>query len=223
MKARNFRNLYRKTFWALGHRLTARDGMPAGRIAAAEKKLGLRLPAALRDYYLVAGRERSLNHAFNHLRAPGGWEKHASKLIFLEEQQCVVVWGVTVAASSPADDPAVFQGPMVDDEPSGWYLEQRRCSAFLVFMLHLQAAYGGGMRFTGAAAAAKSLIKALDRNWYFAGEVNGMRAYSRPGQVVCIAPWPDLLGGGKSWRVFAGACAEEGLEAIANELGLAWD
>jgi len=223
MRTRNYQNLYRRTFATLGTKLTARDSTPPEKIAATEKKLGLRLPRALRDFYLVAGRERFLNQAHNHLCTPSDWETHAGKVIFLAENQCAVVWAVT-ASSKPADDPAVYQGPMSDGEPSGWFLEQRRCSAFMVFMVHLQASFGGGMACTASAPASKTLMRTLDTDWHFAGEVNGMRAYSRDRQAVCFAKWQDFLGEGKeTWRVFAGACAKDGLEAIATELELEWD
>jgi len=141
----------------------------------------------------------------------------------MAENQCAVVWAVA-ASSKLVDDPAVYQGPMTDGEPSGWFLEQRKCSAFMVFMLHLQSAFGGGMACTASAPASKSLMKTLDTNWRFAGEVNGMRAYSRDGQGVCFAKWQDFLAEGKeTWRVFAGACAKDGLEAIATDLDLHWD
>lgn len=222
MKVRNYQDLYRRTFTTLGCKLRAQDGFPLNKVAAAEKKLGVRLPNALRDYYLVAGRERSLNHAHNRLLAPGDLDKRAGKLVFMEENQWVVVWGVAVS-SKPADDPRVYQGPIVDGEPTGWFLEQRKCSAFLVFMLHMQAAFGGGMASTASSSAQRGLVSALDNGWHFAGEVNGMRAYSRDRQAVCFVKWQDLFAKEETWRVFAGACEKEGLETIARDLNLQWD
>ena len=222
MKAENFRDLYRRTYATLGFSLTSRDGLSFDKIAAAEKKLGIRLPAALRDYYLVAGRECSLNHAHNHLCAPEEWEKHGRKLVFMEENQCAVVWGVT-ASREPADDPAVYQGPMVDEEPSGWFLEDRKCSVFMVFMLHMQAAFGGGMPFTASGPAPQNLRATLDGGWSFGGEVNGMRSYSRNKQAVCFVKWQDFFATDKTWRVFAGTCDEDDLDAIATDLNVRWD
>jgi len=222
MKARNYQESYLRTFATLGTKLNKQDGCSSGKIAAAEKKLGLRLPIALRDYYFVAGRERSLNHAHNRLCALGDLEKHAGKLVFMEENQCVVVWGVA-ASSKAGDDPAVYQGPIVDGEPSGWFLEQRKLSVFLVFMLHMQAAFGGGMPCTASGPAHKNLVAKLDKDWHFSGEVNGMRAYSRDKQSVCFVKWQDFFAKGETWRVFAGACDKEGLQTIATGLGLQWD
>jgi hypothetical protein len=218
----NFQDRYKKVFARLGHRLAPRDSIPAARIFAAEKKLDLRLPMSLRDYYLVAGGERSFNHAYNRLCAPGDLAVHSGKLVFMEENQCVVVWGVTTS-SPAANDPVVFQGPVVDGEPNGWYSECSKCSAFLVFMLHLQGTFGGGMSFHASAPAPASLVKSLDRNWQFAGEVNKMRAYGREGQAVCFLKWQDLFEKSETWRVFAGAGTKVELDAIASDLHLKWD
>jgi hypothetical protein len=219
-KGRNYQDQYRCAFASLGFPLMARDGITEARIAAAERKLGVGLPGALRDYYLVAGKERSLNHAHNHLCAPDEWEIHSRKLIFMEERQAVVVWGVS-ARSDPTGDPPVFQGTMVDDEPSGWYREHAHCSAFLVAMLYWHAALGGMAR-RASAAAPKTLRAALDHGLQFTGEVNGMRAYRGQGGAVCFLKWESLIEK-DSWRVFAGAGSKNDLGAIANNLGLQWD
>jgi hypothetical protein len=49
MRPPNYQDLYRRTFKTLGAILTTRDRIPPETIASAEKKLGLRLPKALRE------------------------------------------------------------------------------------------------------------------------------------------------------------------------------
>ena len=220
-KRPSFREQYRQAFDRLHHPLTARDGIPEATLLAAEKKLGLRLPAALRDYYLIAGRERVLNHVFNRLWAPGDWELHKRKLIFMEENQRVVGWGVT-ASSRPAGDPAVFQAAAVRGALDNWYQEHRRCSVFLTVMLHWQAAFGGGMACTASAPAPPALAASLNGAWQFIGEVNKMRAFSRDGQAVSVLEWQSF-GKEPALRVFAGASSKDGLDAIARDLKLQWD
>ena len=222
MKVENFQDLYRDTFTRLGFPLKQTDGLPSDKIAGAEKRIGIRLPTALRDYYLVAGRERTLNHAYNRLLALDDLDLHRGKLVFMEENQWVVVWG-TAASRKVVSDPAVYQGPIVEEEPSGWFLEQRKCSAFLVFMLHMQAAFGGGMPFTASASAGQGLVAKLDKDWRFGGEVNGMRTYSKQGKAICFVKWRDNLAKEKPWRVFAGASHKDALQTIALELTLRWD
>jgi len=99
------------------------------KLAKAEKRLEIRLPRALRDYYLVAGRERILNHAFNRLCFPEGWEMETGKLVFMEENQTAVVWGVTATSRSSAGS-SVFQGPVVSDGVSKWWQDTKNVPCF---------------------------------------------------------------------------------------------
>lgn len=198
----------------MGYRLTVRDGRAESRIAAAEKRLGVGVPKALRDYYLVAGGERRFNHIFDRLLAPSEWFVDSGHLVFMEENQAVVFWG-TVATADPAPDPPVFQG--VNGDPIEWYQEHEKCSVFLLVTLHWHGAFGGAMRWADTAAVDPQLVRHLDRHWRFAGEVNAMRAYNRPGQAVCFLQWDD------SWRVFGGTSTKDGLAEMAKDLGLEWD
>ena len=208
------RDLYRRTYARLGRPLTPRDGNADSRIEAGEKRLGVRLPQALREYYRVAGRERRFNRIFNRLYAPHEWFVDAGKLVFLEENQAVVLWATTVSPE-PDDDPPAYQG--VNGEPIEWYVEHEHLSVFLVVNLHWQGAFGGAMRCCGTAVVPPELVGTLDRDWPFVGEVNRMRAYGRPGQAICFLRWED------SWRIFAGASTQRHFVAIATELGVRWE
>ncbi|MHC5538950.1 SMI1/KNR4 family protein, partial [Singulisphaera rosea] len=130
------------TFATLARPLTPGDGEPEANIAGAEDRLGLKLPPALRAYYRLAGRFDQFNRAHNRLLRPEEWTVDGGKLVFLEENQCVVFWGVE-ASRSPDDDPPVYQGPNDLEQPTEWYLEHGTCSEFLLVTLHLQAVWGG--------------------------------------------------------------------------------
>lgn len=218
----NFQKLYRETFARLGCELKAQDAVSETMLSKAERRLGAKLPGALRHYYLVAGREKSLNHAFNRLLPVNALELHHGKLPFMEENQWAVVWGVDLGALAVADPP-VFQGPVVHGEAKNWFPECDQCSGFLVFMLHLQAAYGGGMPFAASASATLEVRPKLDAGWTFAGEINKMRAYSRNGQAVCFVKWPDLVKKTETWQVFAGASSEIALGTIQKDLAVTWE
>jgi hypothetical protein len=219
----SYADRYRRTYAILGHELTPRDGRAESRIAAAEARLGIRIPKSLRDYYLVAGRERRFNRIHNRLRDPDGWWVERGRLVFMEENQAVVFWGVE-ASTRPTGDPPVFQG--VEDETMRWYREHDRCSVFLLVSLHWQGAFGGAMRHTGTATVPRGLVAELDRGWGFAGEVNKMRAYHRPGQAVCFLKWNDppvRAGQSPPWRVFAGSSTRRGLQEIAELLNVTFE
>jgi len=74
-------------------RATPRHGYPLRAIEAAEVRLGVNLPAPLREYYLSVGRHK-INSAHNRLLPPDALEVSQGRLVFMEENQCVVFWGV---------------------------------------------------------------------------------------------------------------------------------
>jgi len=64
---------YQEVIEALTRPLTLEDGVPEPEITAAGHRLGVRLPGALREYYLIAGRFEQLNGAHNRLLTPHDW------------------------------------------------------------------------------------------------------------------------------------------------------
>src|SRR3712207_4710383 len=109
-----FSRQYRDTVAALARPLKASDRTPADALSRAERRLGVRLPGALREYYRACGRFGPLNRAHDRLIAPEKLFVDSGKLVFLEENQWVVYWGVE-AASERRGDPPVFQGVNVID------------------------------------------------------------------------------------------------------------
>jgi hypothetical protein len=212
----SFKSYYGEIYESFGYPLTERTSLSAKLLAAAEKRLGMQIPAALRDYYLVAGGERRFNLCHNHLIPPQKWDIDKQRLIFMEENQCVVWWGFSTRTPG-SDDPSVWQG--VNDEPIKWFLEHRKCSVFLAVMLHYQAV-AGGLPFCGTGSATADCLDRLQSGWSYYGQVNGMRAYSRSNQVVCFMP-PGDLPFMNSMSALAGAKTKGDLQAIADDLGLA--
>jgi hypothetical protein len=212
----SFKSYYRKVFDTFGYPLTERAGMSPKLLAAVELRLGVQIPAALRDYYLVAGRERRFSKCHNRLLAPQKWGVDKQQLIFMEENQAVVWWGVSTR-NPDSDDPPVSQG--VNDEPIRWVREHRRCSVFLAVMLHYQAVLGG-FPFCGTAGGLDHVSNRLRKGWTYYGEVNRLRAYSRSHQVVCLVPAGDVPFM-PAMSVLAGAKTKRDLQAIARDLAVA--
>ena len=221
MKSPNFQELYRKTYSALGFNLTEQDGISDTALKVAEAKIGSRIPQSLRDYYVVAGRETKLNTAFNRLLPPEDWEVHDGKVVFMTENQNAVAWGAGL--KTQPKNPKIFQNPIVKGELGEWFEEHRSCSRFMVFMLHLQSSYGGGLPHRASALVSQTLIAQLDAKWFFVAEVGGTRAYSGPGQAICILKWPELFNKTDGWRLFAGATNETSLDDIAKQLEIDWE
>jgi hypothetical protein len=202
-----FKDLYRATFGRFGYPLTPGSRVPSGTLSILEQRLRVRIPPALRHFCLVAGRERRFNLCHNRLLAPKDWYLDKDKLVFMEENQAVVSWAVSVKGKSA--DPAVFQA--VNDDQATWVREHRKCTVFLTVMLHYQAV-SGGFRFIGSAECPDDVHEKLKDGWTFVGEVNQLWAFSRQNQVICVTPGGGLpfqpamvlLAGGKTKRDFQG-------------------
>ncbi|MGW0885668.1 SMI1/KNR4 family protein [Streptomyces sp. NPDC002671] len=78
-------------------------------LVAAEERLGVRLPAALREAYLLFGRRRDLTSNHDVLLGPADLYVDDAKeaLVFRHENQGAASWGVLLDGLQQ-DDPAVF-------------------------------------------------------------------------------------------------------------------
>ncbi len=212
----SFRPYFGALFDGFGYPLTASTALSARVLSAAEGRLGVRIPTVLRDYYAIAGRERRFGACHNRLLAPSEWSVDQKRLVFMEENQAVVCWGVSIR-NPDADDPPVSQG--IDDEPMTWQPEHRRCSAFLAVMLHYQAVCGG-FRFCGGAQAPENPTSRLRRRgWTNVGQIHSQVALSRPHQAVCVLP-PGDLPFPQGWTILAGGKTRRDLQAIGVDLGI---
>jgi hypothetical protein len=106
------------------------DGLGDDAVRVKLAQAGLVIPAALFDYYSLAGRHW-INENHNRLRPIEELEWMGDKLVFMEENQCVAFWGLC-EADLEESDPVVWQG--VNGEPVEWYAEDYRLSRFLMAM-----------------------------------------------------------------------------------------
>jgi hypothetical protein len=136
----NFADYYNSMVKLLLEReLTRDDGISSEQIEATEQKLSLRLPYALREYYRVAGNLDELNRCHNRLLRMEELEVEDGYLLFMEENQAVVLWGVKTAQLAK-DDPEVWQG--INSTPMEWYSEEMTVAEFLSKMFTWELGLG---------------------------------------------------------------------------------
>jgi hypothetical protein len=121
----------------LGGPLRAEESMSEEKVHEAERRLGLTLPNALRAYYLVAGNCKTLNLRHDRLYAPENLEVDGDYLMFMDENQSVVSWGLRLS-DLDEPDPIVWQRNNV--EPPEFSSEKK---SFTLFMKSLFAFYRG--------------------------------------------------------------------------------
>jgi hypothetical protein len=125
-----------------GRPLSPRDATPEARLRRAEKRLGFSLPAALRDYLRLAGQAKE-NREHNWLLSPEALVVEDGYLVFMEENQSVVDWGIPRALARKAD-PTVWQ--RVNGDAPKWYSEKMCFSEFILANLAWQRGVEGFAR-----------------------------------------------------------------------------
>ncbi|WNI20456.1 SMI1/KNR4 family protein [Streptomyces sp. ITFR-16] len=129
--------------WA-GAALEHEDGWTEADLDAAEKRLGHRLPAALREAYLLFGRRRDLTSNHDVLLGPAELyvDDAGEALVFRHENQGAASWGVRLD-DLRGDDPAVFvRLDLADKSAERWeaWLERLSlCFVEIVLSESLQA------------------------------------------------------------------------------------
>ncbi|MFI1227576.1 MULTISPECIES: SMI1/KNR4 family protein [unclassified Streptomyces] len=130
------------THWVGG--LEEGDGWADADLVAAEERLGLRLPAAMREAYLLFGRRRDLTSQHDQLLDPAELyvDDAAEALVFRHENQGAASWGILLKHLQE-DDPAVFvRLDLADKSAERWeaWLERLSlCFVEIVLSESLQA------------------------------------------------------------------------------------
>ena len=108
MRNEPFRAKYAAALQILTKRkLNPSDGLKKEQVVAAERRLKRKLRAALRTYCEVGGR-LLINTEHNCLYSPRDLVVRDKKLVFMEENQAVVVWAMDIKELNQPD-PEVFQ------------------------------------------------------------------------------------------------------------------
>jgi hypothetical protein len=106
------------------------DGLGDESVEARLTERGLRIPAALFDYYSVAG-YHWINTKQNRLRPIEELDWYVDWLVFMDDDQGLVSWGIH-RQDLNIPDPVVWQGIL--GEEIDWFQEDLSLSKFLMEM-----------------------------------------------------------------------------------------
>ena len=175
---------YRNLFDQFGLPLSESNGLSDSTIQKVADKLGCHIPRALADYYLVAGKLRRMNTGFHRFLPPKLWTVSENQLVFLAENQSVCHWGVSVR-SKRIQNPTITQGINHDGEWE-WHATDNKCFEFISIVLHYQAVNRGFRYRASAESPPDSYERLRDNGWKYAGELDGIWAFHKQNQVICI-------------------------------------
>jgi hypothetical protein len=123
---------------------TATLGFTEAEIITLEKRLNIILPTALREYYLVLGKNQQINDNFNRLLKPAGEIDFSADrhLIFYEENQCVVYWGIK-EMDLQQQNPPVYGNYDATNLSENWFADSPTTEDFLLSMAFWNGVLGG--------------------------------------------------------------------------------
>lgn len=126
-----FKEYYATRFEEIcGSPLQTSDGLSDELVQIKLQQLGLKIPEALAQYYAVAGLHW-LNKEHNRLRDLEELEWFDDKLVFMDENQWVLYWGI-LKTDLYAPNPTIWQG--INGNVIQWNNEGCKCAQFIMAM-----------------------------------------------------------------------------------------
>jgi hypothetical protein len=114
----------------LGRPWTSADGLSEKDVKKAESRLGVTLPAALRTFYLSVGAVSELCCIHNTIFPPNDLSFEEGYLMFMDENQSVVSWGIK-KKDLKMSDPEAWQR---NNSSEDWYSEEKSFLELLTSM-----------------------------------------------------------------------------------------
>ncbi|MFD8706044.1 SMI1/KNR4 family protein [Kitasatospora sp. NPDC059648] len=132
----------REEAWALvrgfaaywGEPLTSQDGFTDAELDAAEQRLGLRLPVAVREAYRLFGRRADLTSSQDVLLTPDELHVLDGALVYRTENQGCAHWGVLLDDLAQEDPPTVARPDLADKSQEHWEPWEERFSTAAAVM-----------------------------------------------------------------------------------------
>lgn len=133
----DYETLYRELVGKhLGREPKLDEGLTNEKISQTEQRLGFKLPESLRKYYLVTGNLPEINKYHNRLLNLIELDVNDDGfLVFMEENQAVVYWGIKVRNITDSD-PEIWQ--IINEKPFESYSEESPFSEFIIKMMDWQ-------------------------------------------------------------------------------------
>ena len=138
------------------------DGYTEQSIRAAEERLKLTLPAALREWYALAGKRTTVWSCQDRFLPPDQLRMENHKLVIYVENQGVVSWAVQLDDLA-SDDPPVFVTDPRDSET--WIEESRAISIFALSQMLLGVKFSESTRYAANGQATDASLAVIARSY----------------------------------------------------------
>lgn len=186
----------------------------------------LKLPKVLRDYYLTLGKHQAINNSFNRLLKPKGQVGFSDDryLIFYEENQAVVFWGIK-EADLTAGNPKVFGNYDPVNQTEDWFEDSADTEKFLLSMALLNGTLGG-LKYNANKINEEELkpgiLELIEEGWTEIKDLilSPQRYFTRDFREIIIL---SINTENKPSGIFIGTNDEERYHNIIDRLPIDWD
>jgi len=125
----NYQQYFKKELEAIiGREITIKDGFSQKQLDKLLNEANIKIPTSLYQYYHTCGK-LEINKEHHNLYNPNELEFIDNYLVFMEENQRVVIWGFNKEDLN-MEDPIVYQGQ--ENENTEWYPEEMEFSKFII-------------------------------------------------------------------------------------------
>ncbi|KAE8383712.1 hypothetical protein BDV26DRAFT_287134 [Aspergillus bertholletiae] len=121
------------------------DGYSESVLSAAEERLGISLPAALKEAYALFGCRSDLTRNQEYLLEPTALYIDHDALIFRHENQGAALWGILLADLQHPDPPVYHRRCLVDNVMEEWKIWLGRFSLACLDLILWESLYGSRM------------------------------------------------------------------------------
>jgi hypothetical protein len=201
---------------------TENYGFSKEEMIALEKQLEAKLPIKFKEYYQELGKEENLNYVYNSLLLPSDGIEFSDDdfLIFYEENQNVVIWGIK-KEDLAKDNPPVY-GNYDTIEKSDWEVETQTTEDFFLMMAIYNGTFGGlqyNGNFIGEINA--EMVKQVEEKWTLISEI------SRDNQKIYTDDFYDVISlsfdkNNNCTAAFIGTSDQERFDEILDVIDIDW-
>lgn len=117
------------------------DGHDTAELDAAEARLGVKLPAALREAYALFGRRDDLTRNQDELLTPSELNIYQGALVYQAENQGAAHWGILLSDLGNDDPATVMRADLADKSQERWEPWTERLSVALIDLVMSETAY----------------------------------------------------------------------------------
>ena len=197
-------------------------GFPETEIISLEKRLNIILPAELRSYYLTFGKNETLNYSHNRLLKPDKEVGFSDDryLIFYEENQAVVFWGIK-EKDLILPNPPVWANNGTEENPD-WHIEMNTTDNFILLMSVYNGTLGGLKYNANCCEEIDSkTVGFIENNWSVVKEISGntQKVYTDNFHEVINLSFDKH---NNCTGIFTGTSSKERFDKILDRLEIDW-